>query len=299
MNNRVFDVSVKGTCYCIGFDAMASPCEVLIETDDAQLVDRLAQQITAETWRIEDKFSRYNPNSLVSKINKAMGKSIPIDLETFRLLEFANECFLLTDGLFDITSGLLRKVWQFDGSNNIPKQSQINALLPQIDWQQVRYTDSSITLPAGMEIDFGGIGKEYAVDKVVQLIAQTSDAPVLVNFGGDLCASKARKNNEPWVVGIELKGIKENTETIISFSQGGIATSGDANRYLLKDNVRYSHILNPKTGWPVQGSANSITVASHNCVQAGMIATISMLLGKDGQDFLEQNGFKYWLFNNQ
>lgn len=305
-NTRNINVEKCTTGYRILFNAMASPCEVIIESNNNEprnnksinlaLIKKLASLISGETWRIEDKFSRYKKNNTCSNINNSNGQSVEIDNETFELLTFADQCYQISDGLFDITSGVLRKVWKFDGSNNIPSSSEVNNLLPFVGWHKIYYSKTHIIVPTSMEVDFGGIGKEYAVDKVCQLINQHTDCSALVNFGGDLAVTTARSNDKPWTVGIDLQGIANNKSINISFANGAIATSGDANRYLIKDDKRYSHILNPKTGWPVENAASSITVASSSCLNAGIIATIAMLQGENAEGFLTDNGFKHWCF---
>lgn len=261
-------------------------------------LNTLAQKITQEVWRIEDKYSRYNPLSLCSTINNSQGKPVLIDEETIALLTFADQCYQMSDGLFDITSGVLRKVWHFDGSAHIPSDKQIQAILPWVDWTKVSFNAKEITLPTHMEIDLGGIGKEYAVDKIGELIKAHTPEPALINFGGDLLATKPRTNKAPWSVGIEHPAFKNQANTVISFFKGGIATSGDANRFLIKDKKRYGHILNVKTGWPIEKAPRSITVASETCLKAGMVATLAMLQGKNAEDFLTDNEFKHWIFRD-
>lgn len=300
MNHRTFAIQTKDTSYCLHFNAMASPCEVILDAAVGSLsfpkVNRLAELITQEVWRIEDKFSRYNPDSVCTKINNNAGKTVEIDDETFFLLKFADDCYQISEGLFDITSGVLRKVWLFDTSDNLPSHAQVNSVLPYIGWHKVTFNKKSITLQPNMELDFGGIGKEYAVDKVGALIAEHTSTPVLINFGGDLLATKPRVNGEPWLVGIEHPAFKKNATTVISFSQGAIATSGDAKRYLFKDKKRYSHILNVQDGWPIEHAPRSVTVAGGSCLLAGMTATLAMLQGENAEKFLTENKFKYWIF---
>ncbi len=280
----------------IRFSAMASPCEVIVEVDSHSSVDQLAKLITDETWRIENKYSRYQTESICTKINNSHNNPISIDTETYELLKFSEQCYQISNGLFDITSGVLRKVWRFDGSNIIPSSPQVEAILPLVGWTKIEYNEQHIMLPKGMEIDFGGIGKEYAVDKICQLITQNTLCSALVNFGGDLAVTAPRKDNKPWSVGIDLTGISSNKSVNISFERGAIATSGDASRYLEKDGKRYSHILNPKTGWPIEHAPSSITVASTSCLNAGIISTIAMLQGENAEQFLDENDFKHWTF---
>ena len=278
------------------FWAMASPCELLIETQDSMLANHLTSVAYAETKRIEQKFSRYLPNNPMANINDSQGKPIAIDNEFFRLLELANSCFQLSDGLFDITSGVLRQAWTFDGSDNLPSPDAVKVLMPFIGWGKVKYDQSSITVAKGMELDFGGMGKEYAVDCVAKLC--TEHAPttsVVVNFGGDIQVNRARHNKQPWYIGIESPDDAEATK-VLKIISGGLATSGDARRYLLKNGKRYSHILNPETGYPVKNAASSVTIAAPHCIQAGLLATMALLKGPNAEVFLEPQDVKFWCY---
>ncbi|MBU2880481.1 FAD:protein FMN transferase [Psychrosphaera sp. B3R10] len=315
IDKRTFKISQRPNGLAILFNAMASPCEVLIETDDFNETGRIAKLICERTWQIEDKFSRYNPLSIVSKINNSNNKPVAIDPETYRLLQFSHSCFQISGGLFDITSGILRQVWTFDGSDRIPKKSDVNRLLKSIGWQHVKWDESSITLPNNMEIDLGGIGKEYAVDVAVQLLRAETPYSALVNFGGDIAVTNQPKFDpapqqqlhqnktinrvktaHPWHIAIELGDKQTSDLTTIELTTGAIATSGDANRYLVKDGQRYCHILNPKTGWPVAGGPSSVTVAAPTCIEAGIAATIAMLKGNSAKAFLTENQIQHWIY---
>ncbi|WP_232824683.1 FAD:protein FMN transferase [Algibacillus agarilyticus] len=304
----------KGSFYCIQFQAMASLCEVLVETQNAELVYKIGCLAEAEAKRIEAKFSRYTNNNVCYAINNAQGKPLAIDTETASLLHFAAQCYEMSDGMFDVTSGILRRAWTFDGSNRLATQAQISTLLPLVGWQQVTLTDHTLQMPTGMEIDFGGIGKEYAVNCVAQICTQQApDISILINFGGDIQVTQARKNKQAWQIGIEDPTFKADakikanaaskplkTELAIkqiNIQQGGLATSGDARRYLLHNHIRYSHILNPKTGWPITNAPHSITVATAHCIQAGCLATMALLQGEHAEAFLDAQKVKYWSYH--
>jgi len=279
----------KGT-----FMAMASPCDVLIEVEDKTAAQRILDAIATEAWRIEDKFSRYIKDNIIYQVNHSMGAAVRVDEETARLLNFADELFQLSEGMFDVTSGVLRQLWTFDGSDNLAKVDEVNEILNRIGWQKVKWDGDSVALPAGMEIDLGGIGKEYAVDRCVQIARQMTKDSVLVNFGGDLAVTTARMNNAYWSVGRLVTGSDE-AYSMFQLYNGAIATSGDAHRYLLKDGIRYSHILNPKTGWPVTGSPHTVSVAAATCVEAGMLSTLAMLQGEQAEAFLKLQEVDYWI----
>ncbi len=274
--------------------AMASPCDVLMEVEDESLAQQILQAVANEAWRIEDKFSRYKKDNIIYQINHANGETVSLDEETSRLLDFANELYELSEGLFDVTSGVLRQVWTFDGSDRLPEKKAIKKILKKIGWEKVTREAGSITLPEQMEIDLGGIGKEYAVDRCVQIARQKTDNSVLVNFGGDLAMTAARSNDAYWSVGRLITG-SDDACGIFQLYSGAIATSGDANRYLLKDGIRYSHILNPKTGWPVLDAPHTVSVAATTCVEAGMMSTFAMLQGGDAEQFLKMQEVSYWV----
>lgn len=284
-----YTVERRDDYYVVQFSAMASPCEFLIESSDAALVETLAKMGVDEVTRIEHKFSRYVKDNLCYKINNANGEKIEIDDEYFKLLSYANTCYELSDGMFDITSGVLRRVWKFDGSDHIPTQKSIDAVMPLIGWHHVVFDQQSIQMLPDMEIDFGGIGKEYAVSVVAEKFRyHAPEVSALINLGGDIQITHARLDHQCWNVGIE------NSEQAIALTEGALATSGDANRYLLKNGKRYSHILNPKTGWPVPNAPASVTVYSPLCVQAGSLATLSLLQGRQAEAFLKEQDVQYW-----
>jgi len=294
LKKRELIITKQDEGHSVNFFAMASTCEVIIDSLDEQLVNKIGQLVATEVWRIEDKYSRYNESSALSQINLSQGASCLIDNETFLLLNFADQCYQLSDGLFDITTGILRKAWRFDCSDNIPSTTQVNNIMSLVGWGKISYNQQQIILPKGMELDFGGIGKEYAVDRAILLIQELTNAPVLVNLGGDLCASAIRTNQQPWQIGIENPNINSNQTMVISLSQGALATSGDAKRFLLKNDKRYSHILNAKTGWPIDDAPHSMTVTAPQCIQAGILATLALLQGKNAEQFLTEQDVKYW-----
>jgi thiamine biosynthesis lipoprotein len=277
------------------FRAMASPCELLIDTTDRDLAHQLLKLVAAEAWRIEDKFSRYRAGNIVAQINESDGRPIEVDEETANMLDFAATLFELSGGRFDITSGALRKVWTFDGSARVPSKDGIATVLKTIGWQRVSWRRPELRLQPGMQIDFGGVGKEYAVDKAAGLAMRMTTRPFLLNFGGDLVAAGDIRPPDGWQVGIEKPGADgASAQKLIQLKTGALATSGDSRRFLLKNGVRYGHILDPRSGWPVEHAPRSVTVAAGTCTQAGMLATFAMLLGADAEDFLDKEKVQYW-----
>ncbi len=274
---------------------MASPCEVLVEDGNRRRTRRLTEIAAREVKRIEAKFSRYLADSVLGRLHAAAGEPFEVDAETADLFDFAARCHAISEGVFDITSGVLRRAWRFDGSDRVPSAEQVAALLPLIGWQRVSWQRPMIVLPAGMELDFGGFGKEYAADRAAFLVREAApEIGCLVNLGGDLVLSRTRRDGQPWVVGIDDPAAAR-TVRILDLRQGAVCTSGDARRFLLKDGVRYGHILDPRTGWPVPGAPRLVTAAGSNCTEAGLLTTLAMLAGMGAEDFLAQQGVPYWV----
>jgi FAD:protein FMN transferase len=278
----------------VRFTAMAGPCEVLLPLMDRRTARAIGTIAAEEAWRIEKKYSRYRDDSVISWIHANRGTRVEVDKETASLMDFAGECFDLSGGLFDITSGVLRSVWKFDGSDRIPAAAAVDHLLPLVGFGKVEWQPPRLLLPAGMELDFGGIGKEYAVDRAYDLLAARLYVPFLINFGGDLRANRPPSQGS-WQVGIERPDTDREPTVLLDLEHGALATSGDSRRYLLKDGIRYGHILDPRTGWPVPGSPRSVTVAASSCTEAGLLSTLASLHGAGAQAFLEGEGVRYWL----
>lgn len=274
---------------------MASPCEVLIECEletEARQLSELAQR---EAMRIEQKFSRYRDDNIVHRINQG-GDDIQVDSETARLLDFAQHCYELSEGWFDITSGILRHAWQFRPGARVPRQREIDRLLPHVGWPKLRWDNPHLSIPRGMEIDFGGIGKEYAVDSVLALLKAKTAHSVMVNFGGDCNASGPLADGSRWITGIENPRRAGDASAVIKLKLGALATSGDVFKFIRQGGKRYGHILNPRSGWPNTRSPLSVTVAASTCTEAGVLSTLAMLQGEDAETFLDQQGFKYWCY---
>jgi len=275
------------------FRCMASPCEVLIDSQDLALAHEIAACAVGEATRIEHKFSRYLDGNLIYQINHSPGEFVDLDAEADRLIAFAFQCYDLSEGLFDITSGILREIWRFDGKHPVPTQQQVDELLPFIGLDRISYDKKRLKLPEGMQIDLGGIGKEYAVDRITGLLRNQYKPGILINLGGDIAITGMRHSGEQWFIGIEDPDRNQQASAMLKMRRGAIATSGDANRYILHRGKRYGHILNPKTGWPVEGSPRSVTVGADTCTDAGIIATLAMLQGKYAEEFLERQGLRY------
>jgi thiamine biosynthesis lipoprotein len=281
------------------FAAMGSPCELQFYAPTPKFAQTIAQQITVDIYRLEQKYSRYREDSFLSKINKiaASGGSIIIDDETAGLLNYAQTCYELSNGLFDITSGILREAWRFD-SGILPSDKTIETLLKRIGFHHLRIENSTLTFSqAEMELDFGGIVKEYAADRAATRCLNAGISHGIVNLGGDIKIIGSHPDKKPWYVGIQHPRDKTKIWKTVKLKTGALASSGDYERCMVIDDVRYGHILNPKTGYPVRQIA-AVSVIADLCIVAGSSATIAMLKEKDGEKWLKSLGLQHHVFKN-
>jgi FAD:protein FMN transferase len=168
-------------------------------------------------------------------------------------------------------------------------------LLALVGWSKVEWRRPILRLEPGMQVDFGGIGKEYAVDLAVGVAEQIAPGlSCLVNFGGDM-AVRVPRRDQPWRVGIEHAARSGLATILIELQRGGVATSGDSRRFVVRDGKRYSHVLDARTGWPVDGAPHSVTVAADTCTQAGGLATLALLQGSGAGAFLNEQKVQHWL----
>jgi thiamine biosynthesis lipoprotein len=278
-----------------GFSAMASVNELQIWADTETDARRGADAAIADVLRIEAKYSRYRDDSVVTRINREAGNAeVPIDPETAALLHYADQCYRLSETLFDITSGALRRAWDFRRTPpRLPTDAELEAALSAIGWCDVEWSDRAVRLPrAGMEIDLGGVGKEYAADRMATLCLEHGLTHVLVNLGGDVRVAGPQEDGTPWLVGIRHPRRTGEVIATIEMRGGALATSGDYERFFEIDKVRYCHLLNARSGWPVQ-YWQSVSVTAPLCVIAGSCSTIAMLLEDSGEAFLDSQGVRY------
>lgn len=273
---------------------MASHCEVRVAGLPAAAARAACDAAIAEVRRIERTYSRYRDDSIVARINRAAGGApVALDEETAGLLRYADALVRESGGLFDPTSGVLRRVWDFKAGRP-PSTASVAALLPLIGWDKVVLDDAQVRLTrAGMELDFGGFGKEYATDRAAAVLASRGVTSGFVNLGGDLRAIGPRPDGEPWRIGIQDPREPAAMSAWLPLSQGALATSGDYERFFEFEGRRYCHLLDPRSGWPVD-HWRSISVLAPVAVAAGSCSTIAMLMGAHAADWLAGQGVA-WL----
>ena len=279
------------------FDALGTECVLHLHAESAATAENTAVAASDEVNRIEMRYSRYREDSMLALINRAAarGDSIDVDAETAALLGYALAAHRMSHGLFDITSGILRRAWHFE-SGQLPMASDVAALLPYIGMDKLEWNSPRLGFRiSGMELDFGGIGKEYAADRAADLCYANGITRGLVDLGGDIRVLGPHPDGSPWRIGIRDPSNPATACTIVTLFTGALATSGDYERYIDDGGRRYCHILDPHTGWPSHG-LRSVSVSAETCLLAGSLTTVAMLMGDRGKDWLSGQGVDHlWI----
>lgn len=271
-----------------GFRAMGGPASLQLPGPRSAGSDALARRAIDEVLRIEARYSRYRADSIVGRINAAAGgPAVSCDAETVALLRFADHLWRASGGRFDATSGVYRRVWDFR-SATLPEPAAVEALRPLVNWSAVQWSDTEVRLPvAGMELDFGGFGKEYAADRAAGVLRAAGVEHALVELAGDLVAIGPRPDGAPWRIGIRHPRTPGALLATVPLADQALATSGDYERGIEVGGRRYGHVLDARTGWP-QDDWQSASVVAPTCLAAGAAATLALLMGEATRTAFEQ-----------
>lgn len=275
----------------VEFKALGTNCALLFR----QPSDQIALQFVAEAlgWiqAFEAKFSRFKPDSMVSQINAAAGKSwVETDAEMDQLLDLAEAMYRLTNGILDPAMLPLLRVWDWKKAReSLPAKTDVEKARDLSRWQDVQRRPGGVFLPrVGMGLDFGGFGKEHAVDQVIAIAKRHGILDILVDLGRDIFALGGNGQHPFWHVGIQDGVRPENCLGGLAVSGYAVCASGDYARRFEHEGERYGHILDPRTGWPVRHGLRAVTVLASSCVVAGIYATSIFVLGwREGMVFAE------------
>jgi FAD:protein FMN transferase len=282
------------------FQAMGTACSFHVFAANVAIARRSAMEGAREVYRLEGKYSRYDPESFLSAINAVArrGGEIAVDDETADILDLAFEWHRQSDGLFDITSGVLRQLWHFE-MQRLPTPGDVADALNVCGLTKLSWKRPLLAFPIpGMEIDFGGIVKEYACDMAAEVMLRFGARSVLVDLGGDIRVAGERPDGSDWSIGIRRPGVGDEAACVICLGKGGLATSGDYERFFEVGGKRYGHVLDPRTGWPVEGVA-SVSVVSGSCLDAGRQSTLALLKGREGPAWLARDGADYLVIDEK
>ena len=249
---------------------------------------------TAEIQRIEDVMTTWKPETAISKVNAAAGKSkVAVDPETFAVVKEALHTSEISSGTFDITFESLHGLWKFDQDldPHPPTAAQVKAKLPLVGYKHVHLDDAAQTIyidQVGTKISLGGIAKGYAVDKGAKILSDAGLDAFYVQAGGDLFAKGKKPDGSAWQAGIrDPRGPDGSYFAMIDLSDHAFSTAGDYERSYIADGKRYHHIIDPRTGYPATAS-RSVTIFADSAYQADAIDDAVFILGpKKGLELVE------------
>ncbi|HPG01130.1 MAG TPA: FAD:protein FMN transferase [Kiritimatiellia bacterium] len=283
---RVQDAPLRGhgDYFELSFRAMGSPCAITFAAKTHAAAGEFKEHALRWLSEFEAKYSRFIDSSLISRINAAAGREwVEVDAEAESLFSLCDWFHWTTDGVFDPTSGPFVALWDYHRQPAVvPSESEVAAARSLVGWGRVQRRAGGIFLPQqGMMLDIGGIGKEYAVDRVMNLALEANIKNVLVNFGNDLRVHGEPPEKGPWKVGLEHPDSPGRCWGGVALNEGAVCSSGNYLRFMDVGGKRYGHIIDPRTGNPVNNGCRSTTVIAPTCTEAGILATSSFVLGAD------------------
>ncbi len=264
------------------FKALGTQCLIKFRQEDEEKALRFAADALGWMGGFEAKFSRYRPDSMISQINAAAGGNwIQVDDEMEHLMNLADDLYRRTKGILDPTILPLLQVWDWKTIHHkLPEPSAIDAALKKTGWEKVERKAGSVRLPdQGMGLDFGGFGKEYAVDFLARMARQHGIQDALIDLGRDIFAMGGNGAHPFWHIGIEDGNQPGQCWGGLGVSDRAVSASGDYARHFTHQGVRYGHILDPRTGWPVSNGMRAVTVVAPSCLEAGAYSTAVFVLG--------------------
>lgn len=270
-------------CHRMAFSAMGTVNEIIFSHHSASRVKEYQHAVYEWLSTFEALYSVYIASSLVSEINRSAGKSaVAIDPMTEEILALCHWYHWKTRGMFDATSGPLINVWDYHRRRDaLPAESEIECARALVGWEKVERTNGHVRLPCeGMQLNIGGIGKEYAVDQLVQLADLHGINNILVSLGRDIKCVGSPPEGSGWRVGLETPDAPERCWGGVNLDKMAICCSGHYARCFTHDGVRYSHLIHPRTGYPSRAECDAVWVVAPSCVEAGILATAAAMMDR-------------------
>ncbi len=272
---------------------MGSRFEITVVSKNESIANKYIDTAVEEITRIEKLISSWDENSQTSEINRNAGiKPVEVDKELFDLIERAISISKLTDGAFDISYASMDRIWKFDGSmTTIPSEEEITASVEKVGFQNIIVDKKNSTVflnLEGMKIGFGAIGKGYAADMTKTLLISKGVTSGIINASGDMNTWGKQPNDDDWKVAITNPMDKNKVFALLPITNGAVATSGNYEKYVNFNGKRYTHIIDPRTGYPSTGII-SVTVFAPIAELADALATSVFVMGKEtGIDRINQ-----------
>jgi thiamine biosynthesis lipoprotein len=270
--------------YRLSFTAMATHCQVAFAEPSPKSAAHFAETLVSWVTEFESRYSRFLPSSIIGNINARAGEGwISIDPETETLFRLCDELHFLTEQSLDPSSLPFTRLWNWKAPDPvIPNQAVIDHARALVGWNKIQRTPGAVFLPnEGMGIDLGGMGKEYAVDQAAQLAHEMGIESILIDFGQDIRALGAPPGRPAWHIGLESPRKPGTCDKGLGIRNVAVASSGNYRRFFRKNGKTYGHIIDPRTGIPVENDVQSVTVVSPNCVLSGALTTASVILGAE------------------
>lgn len=292
---KIEDAPLRGIGdYChVSFHAMGTACELVYSARSRAAANEFKKAAFRWLADFEAKYSRFIDSSLVSEINRSSGERwVEIDAATDQLLSLCDWYHWMTGGVFDPTALPLHLLWDYHkDSPSLPSSAEIERARALVGWSKVQRAEGRVFLPEpGMKFDLGGIGKEYAVDQVVNLARTFGIENILVDFGRDLRVYGQPPERGAWRIGLEHPDAPGQCWCGIAQNQGAVCTSGNYARFVEVNGRRYGHIVDPRSGHPVDNGCKAVTVLAPTCTEAGLLATTAFILGAEqGLELLARN----------
>ena len=272
--------------------AVGFACDTVV-TVTAYAPQSVVDEAIRLTRSYERLLSKTVEGSDVWKLNHANGEPVAVDPETAALLRLAVEIGEASGGAFDVTIASVSALWDFSAETPaVPDASALADAVRTVDYRSIAIDGNTVTLHNGAQIDLGGIAKGYIADCVAAYLKQSGAAHACVNMGGNIVVFGGKPNGEAWTIGVrDPNGTAEQSEEVLSLSDGVLVTSGNYERYFILDGVRYHHILDPKTGMPVQNGLASVTILTDSSALADALSTACFVLGEtNSAPLLERYG---------
>ena len=283
-------VEVRGNFHRIKCRAMSTPVNLAFVTPSTAVAQDFQRAAVDWIARFEARYSRFLPESIVGQINaRSSGDWLEIDEDADRLLSICSEMHRLTRGVFDPAALPLLRIWDWKADPpRIPGESEILAAREISGWGKVQRRPRGIRLPiAGMGIDLGGIGKEFAVDQLVSMARGFGISDMMIDIGQDIRVAGRSPGKDAWYIGLEEPDRPGECWTAVRLTDHAVATSGDYFRSFKVGERRYGHILDPRTGLPVGNGCQTVSVIAPDCVLAGILSTAAFILGaEDGLELI-------------
>lgn len=281
------NVTANWAVYKVDSYALGTLINAQFKTSSAEEAQRCYDIANKETRRLENIFSTYIPNSDINRLSSSVNQWVKVNPETADILDLSKKIAKDTQGAFDPTVGALVKLWSVDQSYaRVPTEREIKDALKNVGYEQILIKKSNEGIFARMKNDqvltLGAIGKGYIADKVIEQLAKNNCSNSLISFGGNVVANGTNLFMKPWIVGLQEPAKERgNFFATVSADNESVVTSGNYEKFFIKNGIKYHHLLDPTTGYPVKATISSVTIINKNSAFADAMCTALFVMGWD------------------